>query len=70
MDMLKLKSKFMLGIVESILAKELSKSLGSDVDISIGDIEATINDEGKLELNISNMKAVTDAKVIKKFMRL
>lgn len=70
MDMLNLKSKFMVGIVESVLKKQLSKALGTDVDICIESISATVNEDGKLELTVPNVKMETDAKIIKKLMGL
>ncbi len=70
MDMLKLKSKFMVGIVESILGRELSKALGEDVNISIKDIEATVNEGGRLVVNISSMSLETNPKIVKKLMGL
>lgn len=70
MDMLKLKSKFMVGIVESILGRELSKALGEDVNISIKDIEATVNEGGRLVINISSMSLETNPKIVKKLMGL
>ena len=70
MDMLKLKSKFMIGIVENILGRELSKALGEDVDINIKDIEAIVNEGGRLVVNISSMTLETNPKIVKKLMGL
>lgn len=70
MDMLKLKSKFMVGIVENILSKELSKALGEDIDVYLKDIDASVNENGRLEIHISNMDLETNPKIVKKLMGL
>lgn len=51
MDEMKIKSKFLTGIISKLLRRTLSKKLGDDVDIRVNEIGFTC-DDGKVHVHL------------------
>ena len=66
MDILKLKlsTKFMRGIVASIISKTLNKKLGYNIDILLNEIEVR-NENGKIHLHIDADAEVENDEFVK-----
>lgn len=51
MDEMKIKSKFLTGIISRLLRRTLTKKLGSDVDLRVNEIGFTC-DEGRVHVHL------------------
>lgn len=67
MDEMKIKSKFLTGVISKLLRKTLSKKLGDDIDIRVNEIGFTC-DDGKVHVHLDldcDAKKEVLAKVLK-----
>lgn len=66
MDVLKLKlsTKFMRGMVASLISKALNKKLGYNIDILLNEIEVK-NENGKIHLHIDADAEVENGEFVK-----
>ena len=67
MDMLKISSTFLKGILNKVLAKVIKKQLGYDVNILINDLNIEVN-EGKVHLHL-NVDGEMDKEEFSKLMK-
>lgn len=51
MDEMKIKSKFLTGIISKLLGRKLKKKLGCDIDIRLNEIGLTC-DDGKVHAHL------------------
>lgn len=67
MDEMKIKSKFLTGIISKLLRRTLSKKLGGDIDIRVNEVGFTC-DDGKVHVHLDldcDTKKEVFAKILK-----
>lgn len=74
MDTMLINSKFMRGLINFVLKRELKKKLGCNIDVRVIELAGTLNDNDKVELDINltasmktdDLKKILDEKVFTK----